>query len=106
MRLAQYQIENIRRVARRVLDEDVSVTLFGSRAFDCKKGGDIDLLFEIDAVLPNRAETLSSAWFADAGAWRAQNRHRKRLHSTLGYKSPTQFLNDWISTQHEEKSVA
>jgi transposase InsO family protein len=32
--------------------------------------------------------------------------NRKRLHSTLGYKSPTQFLNDWISAQHEEKLVA
>ena len=32
--------------------------------------------------------------------------NRKRLHSTLGYKSPVQFLNDWISAQHEEKLVA
>jgi transposase InsO family protein len=32
--------------------------------------------------------------------------NRKRLHSTLGYKSPTQFLNDWLSTQHDEKLVA
>jgi len=32
--------------------------------------------------------------------------NRKRLHSTLGYKSPVQFLQDWIRTQHEEKQVA
>jgi transposase InsO family protein len=32
--------------------------------------------------------------------------NRKRLHSTLAYKSPTQFLNDWISTQYDEKLVA
>jgi transposase InsO family protein len=32
--------------------------------------------------------------------------NRKRLHSTLGYKAPAQFLNDWISAQHEEKLVA
>ena len=32
--------------------------------------------------------------------------NRKRLHSTLGYKSPTQFLNDWINTQYDEKLVA
>ena len=32
--------------------------------------------------------------------------NRKRLHSTLGYKSPNQFLNDWISTQYDEKLVA
>lgn len=32
--------------------------------------------------------------------------NRKRLHSTLGYKSPVQFLKDWLSTQHAEKQVA
>ena len=32
--------------------------------------------------------------------------NRKRLHSTLGYTSPVQFLKDWISTQRREKQVA
>ncbi len=32
--------------------------------------------------------------------------HRKRPHSTLGYKSPTQFLAAWLSRQHEAKLVA
>jgi len=32
--------------------------------------------------------------------------NRKRLHSTLGYKSPTQFLNDWLDSQPKEKQVA
>jgi transposase InsO family protein len=32
--------------------------------------------------------------------------NRKRLHSTLGYTSPVQFLKDWISTQRGEKQVA
>jgi len=32
--------------------------------------------------------------------------NRRRRHSTLGYKSPTQFMNDWISAQHEKKQVA
>jgi transposase InsO family protein len=32
--------------------------------------------------------------------------NRKRMHSTLGYRSPVQFLNDWISTQHVDKQVA
>jgi putative transposase len=32
--------------------------------------------------------------------------NRKRLQSTLGYTSPVQFLNDWISTQQGEKQVA
>ena len=32
--------------------------------------------------------------------------NRKRQHSTLGYKSPIQFLEQWISEQHQEKLVA
>ena len=32
--------------------------------------------------------------------------NRRRRHSTLGYKSPTQFMNDWISAQHEKKQAA
>ncbi len=32
--------------------------------------------------------------------------NRKRQHSTLGYKSPTQFLVAWLSGQHEGKLVA
>ncbi|WP_198323580.1 MULTISPECIES: nucleotidyltransferase domain-containing protein [Methylococcus] len=34
------------------------IWLFGSRADDSQRGGDIDLLIETDAVLPNRAEAL------------------------------------------------
>jgi len=32
--------------------------------------------------------------------------NRKRLHSTLGYKSPMQFLDDWFIAQQQEKLVA
>ena len=32
--------------------------------------------------------------------------NRKRLHSTLGFKSPVRFMQDWISTQTTEKQVA
>jgi transposase InsO family protein len=32
--------------------------------------------------------------------------NRKRQHSTLGYKSPTQFLSDWLTAQQKEKLVA
>lgn len=32
--------------------------------------------------------------------------NRKRQHSTLGYRSPAQFLKSWISKQHQEKLVA
>jgi len=32
--------------------------------------------------------------------------NRRRLHSTLGYMSPTQFLNDWLAAQQMEIQVA
>jgi putative transposase len=32
--------------------------------------------------------------------------NRRRRHSTLGYASPQQFLNDWIRRQHEQKLAA
>lgn len=32
--------------------------------------------------------------------------NRKRLHSTLGYKAPTRFLQDWLASQQLEKQVA
>jgi len=32
--------------------------------------------------------------------------NRSRRHSTLGYRSPIQFLQDWITNQHERKMAA
>lgn len=32
--------------------------------------------------------------------------NRKRQHSTLGYRSPIQHLDRWISAQHQEKQAA
>jgi len=32
--------------------------------------------------------------------------NRKRQHSTLGYRSPAQFLEHWIRGQHQGKLVA
>ena len=32
--------------------------------------------------------------------------NRKRLHSTLGYKSPMRFLSDWLIAKQEKKLVA
>ena len=29
--------------------------------------------------------------------------NRRRRHSTLGYASPQQFLNDWIRHQHKQE---
>jgi putative transposase len=32
--------------------------------------------------------------------------NRSRRHSTLGYRSPVQFLQDWITHQHEQRIAA
>jgi len=32
--------------------------------------------------------------------------NRKRQHSSLAYLSPAPFMEQWLSTQHQEKQVA
>jgi len=32
--------------------------------------------------------------------------NRTRQHSTLGYQSPMQYLNDWIKKQNQKKLAA
>lgn len=58
MRLSTEQVQAIRQAARRVLGDGVRVSVFGSRALDDRKGGDIDLLFETDAQFDNRARVI------------------------------------------------
>jgi len=48
MRLTQAQIENILKVTQETLGHDARVTLFGSRARDDAKGGDVDLMVEVN----------------------------------------------------------
>jgi predicted nucleotidyltransferase len=43
MRLNQFQIATINKLARKHFGQDTTVYLFGSRTDDHKKGGDIDL---------------------------------------------------------------
>ncbi len=62
MRLTQDQIKAIKQTADAVLGEDSRVILFGSRTDDAKKGGDIDLLFETDHVVDNRATTIGALY--------------------------------------------
>ena len=58
MRLTPDQVHAIRQTARRVLGDGTRVSVFGSMARDQSKGGDIDLFFETDVALANRAKTL------------------------------------------------
>jgi len=43
MRLEKFEIESIKELARLHFGTDVQVVLFGSRAINSKRGGDIDL---------------------------------------------------------------
>jgi uncharacterized protein len=53
MRLTQFEIENIRTLARHHFGDDVKVILFGSRADMNKRGGDIDLFIQAGGGKPN-----------------------------------------------------
>lgn len=58
MRLSTEQVQAIHRTTQRVLGVGARVSVFGSRALDDQKGGDIDLLFETDVQLDNRAKVI------------------------------------------------
>jgi predicted nucleotidyltransferase len=55
MRLTPAQIDTIKSTAQAVLGEGVQVTLFGSRVHDDQKGGDVDLLLEVNQAIPDPA---------------------------------------------------
>ena len=58
-----------------------------------------------ERVHGTRYETRDEA-IADLFAYIEVFYNRSRRHSTLGYKSPTQFLKNWITTQHEQNLAA
>ena len=64
MRLTPEQIQTIKQTTHAVLGEDARVILFGSRADDAKKGGDIDLLFETNRAVANCAITIGTLYVA------------------------------------------
>ena len=55
MRLTPAQIDTIKSTAQAVLGEGAKVTLFGSRVDDDKKGGDVDLMVEVDQAVAEPA---------------------------------------------------
>lgn len=54
MRLSEEQLKAIRETTTELIGADARVWLFGSRADDQLKGGDIDLLVEVDRTLTDR----------------------------------------------------
>ena len=55
MRLTDYEIQAIRRLARQVGGEQSRVRVFGSRLDDAARGVDIDLLLELPEPVDNPA---------------------------------------------------
>ena len=54
MRLSEFEIETIKNLAQLHFGDDVNVILFGSRASDTKRGGDIDLFIrKTDGNIPD-----------------------------------------------------
>ena len=56
MRLSEVERRAIVTIAREVIGGDVQVRLFGSRADDRARGGDIDLMVETGRALPDRLQ--------------------------------------------------
>ena len=55
MRLSDDHIQNIKSTAQALLGDGVRVVLFGSRVDDHAKGGDVDLLIEVQQPLAEPA---------------------------------------------------
>lgn len=58
MRLTTRQRHIIRQCADEIFGEGISIQLFGSRLNDSLRGGDIDLLIESKAIIPNKLEKI------------------------------------------------
>ena len=62
MRLTDQEVQAIKAAAREAFGETVVVRLFGSRVYDHLKGGDIDLLLEVES---GHADIRHEARFLD-----------------------------------------
>lgn len=55
MRLTESQIEAIRQLAHQVVGQSARVRVFGSRLDDAARGGDLDLMLELNEPVDNPA---------------------------------------------------
>jgi hypothetical protein len=53
MRLTAREIDAIKAAAREAFGPGAVVRLFGSRVDDARRGGDVDLHFEVDGTVPD-----------------------------------------------------
>lgn len=60
MRLAPHHVSTIRQLATQLAGEHARVWLFGSRVRDEARGGDVDLLLELDADVAEPAQLAAS----------------------------------------------
>lgn len=56
MRLSKDQIDSIKQSVKDIYGQSSKVLLFGSRVHDSKKGGDIDLLIELESKQQDQYE--------------------------------------------------
>lgn len=66
MRLSQHEIRSIKEVVYS-LDNNAKIYLFGSRVYDDKRGGDIDLLIISDKLTNKDARKLRIALYDKIG---------------------------------------
>ena len=64
MRLTSTQVQLIKSTVDSVLNAPNKVWLFGSRADDSQRGGDIDLFIEVQTTLKNRADAICQLYAA------------------------------------------
>lgn len=69
MRLTAEQASIIRQAGQKVLGQQVLIQIFGSRARDDLKGNDIDLYFETNNVIDNRAQAICKLQGHSCGPW-------------------------------------
>jgi predicted nucleotidyltransferase len=58
VRLSPKEIDVIRATVSRQLGDDACIRIFGSRAREDEKGGDIDILIETERQLPSRVAAV------------------------------------------------
>jgi len=63
MRLTQSQIKAIKSAAAEIFGDEAEVWLFGSRADDSRRGGDIDLYVELPAMGEDEMRRLESRFW-------------------------------------------